>query len=316
MNETNWKLPSLNAIRSFEAAARHLSFTRASKELRVTQGAVSRMVAALEDETGVKLFHRNGRQLELTSSGKAYYTQIGEALDRIDRATRSIQDDDYGRILSIATLPTFAFRWLVPRLAGFEKMHPDIATDLTTANSFQHFNFNSVDVAICYGAGYWRGCESTLLMAEEVGVFCSPTLLRSQAALHEPLDLLLHRRLQHTTRPAAWSTFLGEHGVENDTNSDGPGFEHFFMLLEAAAAGMGLALIPLFLAQDDVSQGRLVQVIPQTMLSPDSYYLVHAKSHGAFRKVKLFRDWLVVQVEECKAPANLLPRRGNARFAK
>ncbi|WP_263408343.1 transcriptional regulator GcvA [Terriglobus tenax] len=295
MNTADRRLPSLNAIRSFEAAARHRSFTRAAEELHVTQGAISRMVAALEEEIGVKLFHRNGRQLELTTNGKDYYTQVGEALDRIDRATRSIKNDDAGRTLSIATLPTFAFRWLVPRLADFEKKYRGITADLTTANSFHDFNFNAVDVAICYGAGQWPGCVSTFLMAEEIGVFCSPSYLRSRGALQGPRDLLPLRRLQHTTRPAAWNAFLSEHGIKTNVDSDGPGFEHIFMLLEAAAAGMGLALVPRFLAQDDVAQGRLVQAIPQTMLSQDSYYLVHAKSHGAFRKVKLFKEWLAKQ---------------------
>jgi LysR family glycine cleavage system transcriptional activator len=237
----------------------------------------------------------------LTSPGKAYYTQVSEALDRIDRATRFIQNDDAGRILSIATLPTFAFRWLVPRLAGFEQVHRDIVADLTTANSFQTFNFNAVDVAICYGSGQWSGCESTQVMPEEMGVFCSPSFLRSGTALRVPGDLLFHRLLQHTTRPTAWSSFLGEHGVTSDARFDGPGYEHFFMLLEAAAAGMGLALIPLFLAQDDVARGRLVQPISQTMRTEGSYYLVHVKSAGALRKVKVFKEWLIKQAEQGNA---------------
>jgi LysR family glycine cleavage system transcriptional activator len=205
---TERPLPSLNAVRSFDAAARHLSFTLAARELCVTQGAVSRMVQALEDELGVALFLRMGRNLALTAAGTAYHPHIQGALDRIAAATRSVRQMDGGGVLSVSVLPTFAMRWLVPRLARFQQRHPDILVDITTNERLVNFSTESVDIGVRYGLGHWPDTEATLFLHEDVGVFCAPTLLQHGPPLRSPADLAAHRLLQHRTRPGAWGHYF------------------------------------------------------------------------------------------------------------
>lgn len=291
------RLPSLNAVRSFDAAARHLSFTLAARELCVTQGAVSRMVQALESELGVALFHRIGRNLELTPAGAAYHPHILEALDRIAVATRSVKRMDGGGVLCISVLPTFAMRWLVPRLAGFQRRHPDILIDITTNERLVNFSAEPIDIGIRYGLGQWTNTEATLFMPEDVAVFCSPALLQCGPPLRSPADLVAHRLLQHTTRAGAWQRYFTTCGLPPPDISQSPGFEHFFMVIEAAAAGMGVALLPLFLAMDEVASGRLVRPFDQTLRNEQAYYIVHAPSAGRMRKIRLVKEWLLAEAQ-------------------
>jgi LysR family glycine cleavage system transcriptional activator len=252
------------------------------------------MVAALERDLKVQLFHRRGKQLELTSAGQAYFVHVSEALDRIDMATRSAQSQDGGRVLSISAIPTLALRWLVPRLRGFEDANPNILVDVKIADKVD-FGVTRTDVEFRYGSGKWAGGEATLLMHEDVGVFCAPSLLRSGPPLRGPSDLLQNRLIQHTTRPTAWTDYFESQGLQLAATAGTPGFEHFFMVFEAAAAGMGLALLPVFLARDDVEKGRLVQAFPQTTRNRNAYYLVHAKGTGHLLKIRLFKKWAVAQ---------------------
>lgn len=291
------RLPSLNAVRSFDAAARHLSFTHAARELCVTQGAVSRMVQALESELGVALFRRIGRHLELTSAGAAYHPHICEALDRIGDATRFIKRMDGGGVLSISVLPTFAMRWLVPRLSRFQQRHPDILVDITTHERLVNFSTEPIDIGIRYGLGQWANTEATLLMPEDVAVFCSPALLERGPPLRAPADLVQHRLLQHTTRAGAWQRYFATYGLPPPDISQSPGFEHFFMVMEAAAAGMGVALLPLFLAADELASGRLVQAYDQTLRNEQAYFIAHAPGAGRTRKLRFFKEWLLEEAQ-------------------
>lgn len=287
------RLPSLNAVRSFDAAARHLSFTLAARELCVTQGAVSRMVQALEAELGVALFLRTGRSLALTPAGAAYHPHILEALDRIAAATRSIKYMDGGGVLSISVLPTFAMRWLVPRLAGFQQRHPDILVDITTNERMVNFATEPVDIGVRYGLGQWPNTEATLFMREDVAVYCAPALLQRGPPLRAPADLAAHRLLQHSTRPAAWGRYFAACGLAPPDLSQSPGFEHFFMLIEATAAGMGVALLPQFFADAELASGRLVRPYDKTLRNEQAYYIVHAPGAGRTRKVRLAKEWLL-----------------------
>jgi LysR family transcriptional regulator, glycine cleavage system transcriptional activator len=295
------RLPSLNAIRTFEVAARYASFTKAADELHVTQGAVSRMVQALEEELGVQLFQRIGRTIELTPAGAAYHAQVTDALDRIAAATRSVQRTDRGGMLSISVLPTFALRWLVPRLHSFQQAHPDILVDVTTTERLIDFRTETVDIGIRYGLGKWPHTESTLLMHERIGVFCAPSVIENGKPLREPADLAEHRLLLHTTRPQAWAEYFSAFHLPLADPRDAPGFEHFFMIIEAASAGMGIALLPLFLAHDEVIAGRLVQPFTHTILRKQAYYIAHAPDVGHSRKVRLFKEWLHAEAENIKA---------------
>lgn len=290
------RLPSLNAVRSFDAAARHLSFTLAARELCVTQGAVSRMVQALEAELGTALFLRMGRTLALTPAGAAYHPHIEEALARIAAATRSVRHMDGGGMLSISVLPTFAMRWLVPRLARFQQRHPDILVDITTNERLVNFSTDAIDLGVRYGLGHWSNTEATLFMREDVAVFCAPALLLRGPPLRGPADLAAHRLLQHSTRPGAWATYCAACGVAPPDLGLSPAFEHFFMLIEATAAGMGVALLPEFLAADAVAAGRLVRPFDRSVRNEKAYYIVHAQGAGPSRKIRLAKAWLLEEV--------------------
>lgn len=291
------RLPSLNAVRSFDAAARHLSFTLAARELCVTQGAVSRMVQALESELGVALFHRIGRNLELTTAGAAYHPHILEALDRIAAATRSVKRMDGGGVLCISVLPTFAMRWLVPRLPRFQQQHPDILVDITTSERLINLSAEPIDIGIRYGMGQWPNTEATLFMPEDVAVYCSPALLQRGPPLHAPADLIKHRLLLHTTRPDAWQRYFAACGLSPPDTSQSPGFEHFFMVIEAAAAGMGVALLPSFLARAELASGRLVRPYDQTLRNEQAYYIAHEPGAGRTRKIRLAKEWLLAEAK-------------------
>ncbi|WP_051247666.1 transcriptional regulator GcvA [Inquilinus limosus] len=295
------RLPSLSGIRSFAAAGRHLNLTAAAEELGVTQGAVSRAVQALEAELGMPLFRRAGRGIELTPAGAAYHARVTDALAQIAAATRALRRPEREGILSLSVLPTFALRWLVPRLPRFHVRHPDIQVDLSASEETVDFGADPIDLALRNGTGSWPGAEATLLMNETVGVFCAPELLRRRGAIAGPADLRDHRLLVHTTRPAAWAEYFASLGLAPPDVSGSPGFEHFFMLAEAAAAGMGLALLPLFLTRGDVAAGRLVQPLDHTMRPATAYYLLHAPGQGSIRKIRLFRDWLIAEVAEAEA---------------
>ncbi len=287
------RLPSLNAVRSFDAAARHLSFTLAARELCVTQGAVSRMVQALESELGVALFLRLGRNLELTPAGVAYHPHIMDALDRIAAATRSIKHMDGGGVLSISVLPTFAMRWLVPRLPRFQQQYPDILIDITTNERLVNFSTEPIDIGIRYGIGQWPNTEATLFMHEDISVFCSPTLLQRGPPLRAPADLAAHRLLQHSTRAGAWAQYFAACGLAPPDLRQSPAFEHFFMVIEATAAGMGVALLPHALAADELASGRLVRPYERTLRNEQAYYIVHAPGAGRTRKIRLVKEWLL-----------------------
>lgn len=290
------RLPSLNAVRSFEAAARHLSFTLAARELSVTQGAVSRMVQALETELGLALFRRIGRTLELTSAGAAYLPHISAALESIAAATRSIRRLESGGVLRVTVLPTFAMRWLVPRLHSFQNQHPDILIDIITHENPPDFEVSSVDIGVFYGLGQWPHTDATFFMSEDIAVYCSPTLLKHGPDLNAPKDLGAYRLLQHTTRADAWHDYFKALGLQPPDMSRSPGFEHFFMLIEAAAAGMGIALLPKYLALEELDSGRLVCPYDVSLRSERAYYITHAKGAGCNRNVNLFKTWLLAQV--------------------
>lgn len=290
-------LPSLNAIRTFASAGRHLSFTAAAAELNVTQGAVSRLIQSLERDLGVALFERHGRSIDLTAKGAAYHRRITAALSEIEAATDVLRPRVPGSRLQINVLPTLALRWLVPGLADFEARHPDVHVEVTAGDGPADFTALGCDMAIRFGVPPFQGLEASLLMPEEVGVVCAPDYLRHAPPLADPVDLTAHRLLRHTTRPAAWETFLASYGVQAPDLSRAQGFEHFFMLGEAAAAGMGIALMPLFLVQEDLAAGRLVQPIPQRFRPEGGYYLLHRPGALRERYLQLFKFWLIQRGE-------------------
>jgi len=287
-------LPSLNALRAFVAAGRHLSFTRAAEELHVTQGAVSRLVKQLEEDLGVGLFSRGPRGLELTEAGAAYLPPLAEAFERMQAATKLIARNGKrpANRLAITMLPTFAMRWFMPRLADFHQLNPEIAVDVTSADRPVDFASEPVDVGIQYGSGQWPAdLHAEFLFAETVILVASPVLLKSKP-LHKPDDVKRHTLLTHSTRPEAWTEWFAAAGLKASTPR-GPAFEHFFMSIEAAVNGLGLALVPDFFVTQELREGRLVEPLPQLRVQrPGGYYLLCLKGRDREPAIRAFRNWL------------------------
>jgi LysR family glycine cleavage system transcriptional activator len=290
-------LPSLNALRAFVAAGRHLSFTRAADELHVTQGAVSRLVKQLEADLGVSLFSRGPRGLELTEAGAAYLPPLTEAFERIQAATKLItRSTRPANRLAITMLPTFAMRWFMPRLADFHQLNPEIAVDVTSADRPVDFATEPVDVGIQYGppapGGNWSAeLHAEFLFPETVTLVASPALLKSKP-LQKAEDVKRHVLLMHSTRPEAWAEWFASAGLKGNA-SRGPAFEHFFMSIEAAVNGLGLALVPEFFVVQELRDGRLVEPLPKLRLQrPGGYYLLCLKGREREPAIRGFRNWL------------------------
>jgi LysR family glycine cleavage system transcriptional activator len=288
------RLPSLNALRAFAVAGRHLSFTRAAEELHVTQGAVSRLVQQLEADLGVTLFRRSPRGLALTEAGAAYLPPLTEAFDRMLAATRLVaRSHRPANRLAITMLPTFAMRWFMPRLADFQRLNPEVAVDVTSADRPVDFATEPVDVGIQYGTGDWPPeLQAEFLFPETVVLVASPALLKA-TPLQQPGDVTRHVLLTHSTRPEAWAEWFTAAGLDAASLRGGPTFEHFFMSIEAAVNGLGLALVPDFFVTAELRDGRLVEPLPgHRVKRRGGYYLLHLKGREREPAIRAFRSWL------------------------
>ncbi|RXZ45620.1 transcriptional regulator GcvA [Crenobacter cavernae] len=290
-------LPSLMALQCFDAAVRHLSFTRAAEELNLTQSAVSRQIRALEDFLGRPLFERVKQRLVLTSAGEGYAAAIRDVLDRAEAATLQLMaHGNEGGVLRLAVLPTFGSRWLVPRLGDFSRRHPDVELDLVTQVRPFDFDKEAVDAAIHFGPALWPGATCHRLMGEVIVPVCAPALLKEWAGLADPRELAGFTLLQHTTRPQAWNEWLHAVGVDDVDGMKGPRFEQIQMVIQAAIAGLGVAVLPRFLVEDELADGRLAVAVNRPVNSQHAYYLVHPATKSDLYPVRAFRDWLLEQV--------------------
>lgn len=305
-------LPPLNALRAFEAAARYLSFTRAGEELNVTQGAVSRQVKALEEFLEVKLFRRMNRALLLTEEGQVYLPAVREALDRIDAATTRIRGRRGQGLLTVRLLPTFAMRWLIPRLHRFQDAYPGVEVRITTSLRPIDFDREDVDMAIGREQERSPGLRYDRLMPEDLIAVCSRTLLAGPTPLRAPADLARHTLLHAASRREAWRVWVNVVGLEGVDPEGGLVFEHYYFVLQAAVDGLGVAVAPRPLVADDLDAGRLVAPFDVTVSSEDAYYLVYPESRAALPNVRAFRQWILEEAAELKAP----PRAAAPRAAQ
>lgn len=291
------RLPPLNALRAFEAAARHESFTQAARELCVTQGAVSHQVKALEDELGCRLFNREHRRLVITSAGQSYLTIVRDAFDRLALGTENLLQQHNTGVLTVSTSPNFASKWLVHRLGRFAEQHPTI--DLRLAATMQHIDFarEDFDLAIRHGDGNWPGLHVTKLCVEELFPVCSPTLMRGRRALRSPADLK-HHTLLHINERRDWGAWLEAANATGVNFSHGPVFNQASMAIDAAVDGQGIALARSALAAWDLRAGRLVRPFTLSLKVPYSYWIVCPKPTAALPKISTFRDWLLVEAAE------------------
>jgi len=289
------ELPPLNALRSFEATARLGSLLAAAEELCVTHGAVSRQVKLLEAWAGVALFERVGRRLRLTEAGHAYQAALGGALDAVAAASGRLRARGRGpQPLAVNALPTFAMRWLLPRLAGFQRQAPDIELRLVTSDEpIERLAPGAFDVAIRRRVGAWpSGFVGGAFLAEHEIPVCAPALLR-RAPIERPRDLAQQTLLHADKRPGAWSRWLDAAGVpEVEQQAPRQRFDHFYLALQAAADGLGVALGPLPIIQDDLAAGRLVAPLPAPRVSSPSYCWVVSRALRDSPSVAAFCAWL------------------------
>jgi LysR family glycine cleavage system transcriptional activator len=283
-------LPPLNAVRVFEVAARRGSFARAADELNITPAAVSQQVRHLEAQIGTPLFHRRGRGLELTRHGAEYAESLAVALDRMATATERVKTANRPDLLTVSTTPSFASKWLVPRLVDFQNGHPEVDVRLAASNSLVDLVREDVDVAVRYGSGHWPQVSAHLLMRTELFPVCSPRLFEGDRPLREPSDLRHHTMLHLTTDE--WPRWLEAAGIPELDSSRGPRFGDAGLLIGAAAAGHGVALGQRVLVADDLAAGRLVAPFRITLPSELAYFVVTPSAEVESPKVKAFVSWL------------------------
>ena len=294
--EPRRRLPPLNALRAFESAARHLNFSRAAEELSVTPGAVSQQIQNLEDYVGAPLFKRTPRGLLLTDSAQMALPALREAFDRLAEAAALLTAAVDGRRLTLTAPPSFAAKWLVPRLGRFEAAHPQVDVWLSADLDLVDFAASDVDLALRYGAGPYSGLEAIRLINETVIPVMSPALMATHP-ISTPADLT-GQILLHDGSPDAddscpdWQMWLAARGVKEFDAGRGPRFNQSSLVIEAAVSGRGVALAKRTLAQDDLDAGRLVAPMAISTLVDFAYFLVHPKAKGRLPQVKAFIGWI------------------------
>jgi LysR family glycine cleavage system transcriptional activator len=288
------RLPPLNSLKAFEAAARHESFTRAAEELCVTQGAVSQQVKALEAGLGIKLFNRERQRLIITESGRDYLTVVRDALDRIAVGTERLLQRQNSGVLTVSTSPDFAAKWLVHRLGNFAEAHADI--DLRVSATLHHVDFarEEVDLAVRHGDGNWPGLDPVQLSAEQLFAVCSPKLLSGRRKLSQPADLL-KLPLIHLDNRDDWKKWLRAVGVEDAEVTHGPVLNRVSMVIDAAINGQGVALARTTLAAWDLINGRLVRPFPDSLPLSRTYWIICPKATSNLPKIATFRNWLLAE---------------------
>jgi LysR family glycine cleavage system transcriptional activator len=286
------RLPPLNAVKAFEAAARHLSFTRAAEDLFVTQAAVSHQIKALEDYLGLKLFRRKNRSLLLTEEGQSYFLDIKDIFTQLSESTDRLLARSAIGSLTVSMSPSFAIQWLVPRLAKFSEKNPEIDVRIKAVDSDTGSLTDDVDVAIYYGQGNWPNLRADKLRNEVLIPVCSPMLLKGPKPLEKPSDLKFHTLL-HDANRQDWQAWFRLCGVTDINVNQGPIFSHSSLVLQAAAHGQGVALGYSVLARPDIKAGRLICPFPEVLVSKDAYFLVCQQAHAELGKITAFRAWML-----------------------
>ncbi|WP_119459467.1 transcriptional regulator GcvA [Rhodospirillaceae bacterium SYSU D60014] len=298
-------LPGLNALRTFESAARHLGFTKAASELGVTPAAVSNQVRVLEEQLGVRLFYRTSRAVRLTRAGEALLAGVTGALDLIGQTIERISAPDGQRILTVTATPSFAAKWLVPRLDRFRQQQPDADVRIDVSERLVDFSREDADIGIRFGNGIYPGLRVDCLFDELVFPVCSPKLLKRAHPLRHPSDLR-HHTLIHVGWQAQrdswpdWRLWLLAAGVDGIDPTRGIHFSQTALAIQAAIDGQGIALGNTSLVGDDLAARRLVRPFELSLKGPSSfaYYLVSPKATADQPLVKAFREWVLREISE------------------
>ncbi|HEY1385865.1 MAG TPA: transcriptional regulator GcvA [Dongiaceae bacterium] len=295
------RLPPLSAIRAFEAAARHGSFTKAAEELGMTQAAVSYQVKLLEDRVGMALFLRQPRKVVLSEAGQRLAPAIAEAFQRLNAAFASLRETDEG-VLSVSCINTFCTNWLVPRLGTFQVAHPNIAVRLEASSHLVDFAREDFDVSIRGGKGGWPGLKAHLLFPVDMTAVASPEFLKRIGGVRTAEDLFKLPLLDYADE--CWIGWFAAAGVKEVPPLKGPVVRMPTQQMQgsAAIAGQGIALVTPELFQSDLDAGRLVQVLPAVCSHKDSsYWLVYPEERQKAAKIKAFRDWILAEIAADRA---------------
>jgi LysR family glycine cleavage system transcriptional activator len=288
-------LPPIGSLVAFECAARHESFSRAAEELHLTQGAISRQIRALEELVGIALFDRVRQRVVLSEAGRAYLADVRRTLGDLGEATHRVMGFSGTRgVLDLAVLPTFGARWLVRRLPRFLAAHPDVTINMAARIAPFDFSADPFDAAIHVGQPAWAGGVLSHLMDEEVVPVAAPGFA-GRHGIAAPHDLEAAPLIHQSTRPTAWADWFAAIDLTTDAVWRGPRFDQFSMVAEAAAAGMGAALVPRFLIEEELDGGRLEILFPLPLATRSAYYLVRPEAEGRSALVAAFEGWLAAE---------------------
>ncbi|AYG95900.1 transcriptional regulator GcvA [Brevundimonas naejangsanensis] len=296
------RIPPLNALKAFEAAARRLNITRAAEELSVTPGAVSQQIRILEEHAGAPLFHREGRQIALTELGAELYPLLRDGFDYLKRAGDLLYRPDRRHALAVSVPPSFAAKWLAPRIARFSAAHPEIEVWMSADMRLADVGGGRVDVAVRYGRGDYPGVRSERLLAADVTPVCAPSLITGENPLRRPADLarhvLIHLRPSELEEPRPdWAAWLKARDLTIIDAQAGPRFDQTALAIEAAAHGQGVALAPYAFVAEDLASGRLVAPFADGTLTTELAYHVLTKRTGASAPARAFAAWLKQEVQ-------------------
>ncbi len=290
------RLPPLNSLKSFEAAGRLLSFTAAANELNVTQAAVSHQIKVIEDYLGVSLFDRYPRRLALTEQGKTLLPEVIEAFDRVSNAVASINREQFSNALSVRLAPSFAAKWLSPRLKYFWLQYPEIDLRLYHTHSAVDFEREEIDIAVTYGKGKWPGVVSDKLLSLDFSPVCSPSFMTNDKPLTD-LDNLRYYALLHDANYECWDDWLKLAGVKDIDAKRGTVIDDTNVLIQAAIDGQGVALGSSTFVEDLLESGRLVKPFDVTLVNEFAYFVVYPEAHLKNPAVLAFKNWLLSLVD-------------------
>lgn len=302
-----YRLPPLNTLRAFEAAARELSFTRAALELNVTPAAIGYQVRRLEQHLGMELFRRLNRALVLTDAGKAFVPVVREAFETLSSGTAALTSHKPERTLTVSVAQSLGARWLVPRLDQFHARHPKLEIRMDATDELTDFARDQVDVAVRYARRVDPHLHSVVVFTEQAFPVCAPGLAEGRIPLRAPADLrhhvLLHDRMPDVTWPV-WLRAANSDGIDG---SQGPVFSHTGLAIDAARAGQGVALGRSPLVVDDLASGQLVRPFELALVSAFTYFVVCLPEQAEEPKIRAFREWLLLEARATEAAT--LPRR-------
>jgi LysR family glycine cleavage system transcriptional activator len=290
------RLPPLNSLKSFEAAGRLLSFTDAAKELNVTQAAVSHQIKVIEDFLGIALFDRYPRRLALTEQGKTLLPEVIEAFDRVSLAVAAISREQFSNVLSVRLAPSFAAKWLSPRLKYFWLQYPEIDLRLYHTHSAVDFEREEIDIAVTYGKGDWPGVVVEKLLSLDFFPVCSPSFMSNDKPLTD-LGNLRYYALLHDADYECWGDWLRLVGIDDIDANRGTVIDDTNVLIQAAIDGQGIALGSTTFVEDLLESGRLVKPFDVTLVNEFAYYVVYPEAHLKNPAVRAFKEWLLNLVD-------------------